>query len=123
VASHIDRSEVVIYHGGFYSPAKGNFFRKISNSAPKGTGFRFWADINMGGFQMFRRLQIIIPDLHPFKMGPDEFKQYMAKGYRRDHTYLEKLRQLKRNPTFSQFEAVIDLILEYGITIEQEVML
>ena len=42
--------ELVIFHGGFYSPAHGVFFRFIADAAEKNDiPVFFWADIDYGG--------------------------------------------------------------------------
>lgn len=112
--------ELVIYHGGFYSPLKGDFLRKIF-AAADGISIRFWADIDLGGFKMFVRLrEQLVPGLQAYGMDLSAYRHYCANGLRRSAEYLGKLERLRQNPVYSQFADVIDAILETGVTVEQE---
>ena len=52
------RDELVIFHGGFYSPVKGEFFAKVHAAGQRaGAKFYHWGDIDIGGFRMFKRLK------------------------------------------------------------------
>lgn len=115
--------ELVLYHGGFYSPLKGEFLRKIF-AAAEGIPIRFWADIDLGGFKMFVRLKKqLAPDLQPCGMTLTDFRRYCANGLQRSTEYLAKLERLRQNPEYSGFADVIDAILEIGVTVEQEAFL
>lgn len=114
------KDELVVYHGGLYSPAKGEFFRLISKALNDEQVF-YWGDIDMGGFNMFCRLkENIFPALLPYNMDRQSFNQYKGKGLPRNPLYLEKIAKLKGNERYALFSDVIELILESGVTVEQE---
>ncbi|MCM1530367.1 MAG: DUF2220 domain-containing protein [Alistipes sp.] len=113
--------ELVVYHGGFYSPQHGEFFWKLHEAAGQ-TPVYFWADIDYGGFQMFHRLKSnIIPDLQPFRMDVKSFDVHKAHGLARSEAYFQKLSCLLESTEFSMFHPVIKQMLKENITIEQEV--
>ncbi len=113
-------NELVVYHGGLYSPAKGEFFRLISKALNNEQVF-YWGDIDMGGFNMFCRLRDnIFPNLLPYNMDKQRFERYKAKGLQRNPSYLNKVGELKKNERYAVFYDVIDLIIESGVTVEQE---
>ena len=115
--------ELVRYHGGFLSPQKERLFSKIVQSAQNDAELRLWADIDLGGFQMFGRLQRIIPNLRPMRMSGDDVERYHANGLARNAQYLERLRSARNECLFPLFSEAIDKILAYGVTIEQEAFL
>lgn len=110
----------VIYHGGFFSPSKGKFFRKFCPYV-EGVRLYFWGDIDLGGFSMFGRLAGIFPTLTPYCMGEEEVRTYAPLGLARSGDYLGKLRE--RQGEFPLFQGAIMAILELGVTVEQEVFL
>lgn len=67
--SEMSDNELVFYHGGFLSPKKRKLVSMIAAQAiPKGIPVCFWADIDLGGFQMFTHLRQLIPQLQPMRM-------------------------------------------------------
>ena len=115
--------ELVLYHGGFLSPQKRKLFAKVQESITTDAEVFFWADIDLGGFQMFRNLQQIIPSLRPMRMSEKEVEEYRRNGYKRSEDYLEKVRKALEENRFPMFCGALRCILEYGVTIEQETML
>lgn len=113
-------NELVVLHGGLYSPAKGAFFRLISSALTNQQVF-YWGDIDMGGFNMFCRLrENIFPTLSPYNMDCECFNRYKSKGLPRSKTYLEKIAKLKNDARYAMFINVIDLISDCAVTVEQE---
>lgn len=111
---------LVIWHGGLYSPARGKFFKLISNAVASQKAL-FWADIDLGGFNMFVRLKKnIFPNLKPLNMDIKSFEKHKAMGLERGGDYLKKLSKLKDKPEYSVFFDVIDAINETEVTVEQE---
>lgn len=112
-------NEFVIYHGGMYSPTKGNFFLKIHEAA-KGKEFYHWSDIDIGGFKIFIRLRKIIPELQQYKMDKEAFysKQDSWKEMSRD--YQCKLNEMRHEEKYSIFYDVIDVMLKNNSKLEQE---
>lgn len=114
------RNELVVFHGGLYSPAKGDFFRLIGKALDNEQVF-YWGDIDMGGFNMFCRLkENIFPSILPYNMDRRSFEQYKAKGLPRNELYINKIAKLKESGRYAMFSDVIELIIENGVTVEQE---
>lgn len=115
-----DPRMLVIRHEGLYSSARGKFFKLISNAVTS-QKVRFWADIDLGGFNMFVRLKkIIFSDLEPLNMDIKNFEKHKAMGLERSSDYLKKLSKLKDKPEYSMYFDVIDAIIDAGVTVEQE---
>ena len=113
-------NELVVFHGGLYSPAKGDFFRLIGKALDNEQVF-YWGDIDMGGFNMFCRLkENIFPSVLPYNMDRQSFEQYKAKGLPRNALYINKIAKLKESGRYAMFSDVIELIIENGVTVEQE---
>ena len=115
--------EMVIYHGGFLSPKKRQLLQKLSEFVSTETGVYFWADIDLGGFQMFGHLQKLFPKLSPMRMSGEEVTLYAPYGLAREAAYLGRLQTALEQNKFPLFEGPIRMILKYGVTIEQEVFL
>lgn len=113
-------NELVVFHGGLYSPAKGDFFRLIGKALNHEQVF-YWGDIDMGGFNMFCRLkENIFPSVLPYNMDCQSFERYKSMGLSRSKSYLEKIAKLKNDARYAVFFDVIDHILDSGVTVEQE---
>lgn len=121
--SELDAGTLAVYHGGFLSPQKRKLFVKIAQALPEGAQAFFWADIDLGGFRMFSQLQALIPGLLPLRMGGEDVTAYRENGLPRSQEYLDRLAQTLESGDFPLFEGAIQRILEYGVTIEQEIFL
>ena len=115
--------ELAIYHGGFLSPQKHLLLEKLSSSLPDDVDIAFWADIDMGGFQMFESLQRIFPQLRPMRMNGLDVDHYAQYGLSRSKAYLMNLQDALAKGEFPLFRDAAERILSYGKTIEQEVFL
>ena len=115
--------ELVLFHGGFLSPQKKTLFSRIADAVHSETVLRFWADIDLGGFQMFSQLQRIVPQLQPMRMSGEDVERFHTSGFVRNERYLERLGAARRRGDFPLFTEAIDQILKYGVTIEQEAFL
>ncbi len=116
-------STLFLYHGGFFSPSKGRFFQTIGKHLTEEMKVYFWGDIDLGGFMMFQRLKNLIPRLLPYQMGVEEVEKYRDLGLHREENYLKKVKLALEEEKFPVFQEVLEKILEYGVTIEQEVFL
>ena len=83
----------------------------------------FWADIDLGGFQMFAQLQQLIPSLKPLRMSGSDVDKYHANGLIRSASYLDDLKSALAHQEYPLFTEAIQEILKYGVTIEQEAFL
>ncbi len=120
IRSELQEGELVVYHGGFLSPQKKKLFLKLGVEAQMRCDVYFWADIDLGGFQMYTQLQKLIPSVLPMRMSGDEVKKYHENGLARSVVYLEGLRIARDNREYPVFNDAIEEILKYGVTIEQE---
>lgn len=120
-----NENELVIYHGGFYSPIKGEFFGKIYDSTKdKKIKYLHWGDIDIGGFEMFVRLRDNkIKELEPVKMNKESLIKYQENAKIFDGEYRKKLIKLRQNEKYHVFFDTIDFMLEKNIKMEQEVMI
>ena len=117
------KHELVVYHGGFLSPQKRKLFQKLARSCQHDLPVFFWADIDLGGFQMFSGLQAMLPDLQPMRMSAVEVEQYHAFGLVRPPSYLKQVELQLASHLHPRFEDAMEQIMKYGVTIEQEVFL
>ena len=116
----IASDELVLFQGGFLSPSKRRLFHILAESALQADiCVSFWADIDLGGFQMFAQLKQIFPNLLPMKMSPQDVEMFWNQGLHRSEEYLSKLKDAANQ--YPMFREVIQTLLHYGVTIEQEV--
>lgn len=124
-------NEIVIFHGGFYSPAKGLFFQKIYEAAqinqalPKeSVQFFHWGDIDLGGFRMFHRLKSnIIPELKPLLMNKEALLAKKDYWLSLDKKYRGELEKLLTQDDYALFYEVIEEMLKNNCRLEQEAFL
>jgi hypothetical protein len=117
--------ELVIFHGGFYSPARGAFFQKVYETGHRdGVEFRHWSDIDLGGFRIFCRLQSsIIPELMPHLMDREAFISRRQHWVGFGEKYQAELKKLLELPEYAQFHGVIQLMIAEKAKLEQEAFL
>ncbi|MGN1415446.1 MAG: Wadjet anti-phage system protein JetD domain-containing protein [Oscillospiraceae bacterium] len=111
--------ELVVFHGGFYSPQRGEFFRRLC--AETDIPVYFWGDIDYGGFKMFVRLKNnIIKTLEPLNMDICSYELHKNKGLKKDEKYIMKLKALAEDPDYELFDDVIEAISDEKVSVEQE---
>ena len=123
IETHEDPTELVIYHGGCYSPMKGLWFTKLYEalSSCGCSDFQHWSDIDYGGFNIFVRLQSnIIPVLRPYKMDVDTLVKYGDKAEPLTAEYRKLLEKLLDDERFTLFHQVIRYMLLNDVRLEQE---
>lgn len=121
--TELAQNELVFYHGGFLSPQKHILLEQLAASLSDEVDVVFWADIDLGGFQMFERLHQIFPQLCPMRMSGQDVERYREFGLARQMAYLQYLQDALNKGQFLLFQGAIEKILHYGVTIEQEVFL
>ena len=72
---------------------------------------------------MFVHLQQLIPELQPMRMAGENVVAYHEIGLSRSADYLKKLSTALEKKEYPMFEDAIKRIIEFGVTIEQEVFL
>ena len=103
VMSEKQPEELVVYHGGFLSPQKKRLIASIAHAASETMKIRFWADIDTGGFRMFRHLQELIPSLTPMRMSGEFVDSFHEHGLARSEAYLSSLRIDMENGKYPLF--------------------
>lgn len=116
--------ELMIYHGGQYSPAKKRLFAKIAAAMPEHCVWYHWGDIDLGGFSMLLRLRKeILPSVQPYRMGAEELQTYSDFTQQISKEYAQNLRKLAENELLADCRVCINYMLEHHIKLEQEAML
>ena len=116
--------ELIIYHGGQYSPAKRRLFEKIAAAMPENCIWYHWGDIDLGGFSMLLRLRKeILPSVQPYRMSKNELIAFQSFTQPFSKEYAEKLRKLSEQEQLSDCRECINYMLEHHIKLEQETML
>lgn len=123
ILSELAHGTLAVYHGGFLSPQKKKLFQKLGRAMQAKCAAFFWADIDLGGFQMFAQLQQLIPSLKPLRMSGSDVDKYHTNGLVRSESYLDGLKSALAHQEYPLFTDAIQAILKYGVTIEQEVFL
>lgn len=121
--SELEPDTLAVYHGGFLSPQKRKLCSKIADAVCERMSVFFWGDIDLGGFQMFAHLQLLIPTLQPMRMSREDVALHWQNGLRRSEEYFERLRQIRSENLYPMFDGAIQEILKRGVTVEQEVFL
>ena len=121
--SELTQGTLAVYHGGFLSPQKKKLFQKLGEAIQPNCDVFFWADIDLGGFQMFAQLQQLISSLKPLRMSGSDVDKYHATGLIRPTSYLDDLKAALAHQEYPLFTEAIQEILKYGVTIEQEAFL
>ena len=118
------KDELVLYHGGQFSPAKSVFLKALVSSMPESCLFFHWGDIDYGGFSMLARLRReIMPDVKAWKMGIEELKQYSKYNIKFSDSYGKRLATLLEIPELHDCHSCIQYILKNKVRLEQESML
>ena len=115
--------ELVIFLGGFFSPAKGRFLSLIHKSFPEAE-YRHTGDIDIGGFRIFTQLKALIPEVTPLMMDEDTLANYMDSAEKiTDEDYLRSLEALLSDESYSVFHSLIPLMIKKRVRLEQEAFL
>lgn len=121
--SELKPDTLAVYHGGFLSPQKKKLISKIAAAISESITVFFWADIDLGGFQMFAHLQQLITNLQPMRMSGEDVALHWQNGLNRSEEYLDRLRKAWSEKIYPLFDSAIQEILKRGVTIEQETFL
>jgi hypothetical protein len=125
---YIDRQknndELVVYHGGQFSVAKGLFLKMLIKAIPRNCVWEHWGDIDYGGFSMLSRLRREIKaDVRPWRMNCEELIRLAHFTTAISAPYAEKLKSLVTKKELADCVQTIEYMLEKKIRLEQEAML
>lgn len=121
---HRKEEELVLFHGGQFSPSKQHFFKMIARAMPKTAVWFHWGDIDYGGFSMLSRLRREIrEDVKAYRMGTDELMQYERLWAAFDDRYAKKLETLLQHPELTDCHECIRFMLQKKCRLEQEAFL
>ena len=117
--------ELVIFHGGCYSPVKGQWIKKIYRGTEEQeckVSYYHWSDIDVGGFHIFFRLRKnIIPQLEPYKMDEVTLVTFKDRAMKiKSSAYRNMLKKMEHEENYKEFWGVIRKMLTLGIRLEQE---
>lgn len=117
-------NEIVIFHGGQYSPAKKKLFLAALNAMPQNCQWYHWGDIDFGGFSMLLRLRKeICPSILPFRMDKHELERYKKYTLPFNNEYSEKLKRLYKSKLLEDCRGCLGYMIKNKIRLEQEAML
>ncbi len=123
ITGHQREEELVLYHGGFFSPAKGRFYHLIAEAAESlSIRVYHWSDIDVGGFRIFLRLKKeIFPQAEPMQMDVETLLKYRSRCMPLEKgAYRDTLKRCLADPAYAVFAEVISLMLRENIRLEQE---
>jgi hypothetical protein len=117
-------NELVIYHGGQYSPSKKIFLQAVAHAVSDECRWFHWGDIDYGGFSMLARLRREIKeDVIPYRMNEGELVKYDDLTGRITHSYRDKLKNLMTVPELQDCSECLRYMIKHGKRLEQEAML
>lgn len=121
ISKHRQDTELVVYHGGFYSPVKSNLLSKICGGCLQAS-FYHWSDIDLGGFRIFHRLKKNIqPTVMPLFMDIPTLQNHLDQCLPiKKENYIKQLSSLLTNPEYDVFHEVIAYMIESKVRLEQE---
>lgn len=115
-------NELVLFHGGVYSPAKRKWLTLISEGLEQGAEVFHWSDIDAGGFRIFHRLKNnIFPGAQPYLINETvlENNQEKCKPLGSNH-YKSILEGMLKDSSYQIFHSTIRYMLENNVKLEQE---
>ncbi|MDR1148196.1 MAG: DUF2220 domain-containing protein [Spirochaetaceae bacterium] len=117
-------TELVLYHGGQYSPSRGRFFRALAAAMPENCSWYHFGDIDYGGFSMLARLRREIHGaVRPFHMDKDELIKYAALTRPVTPSYAAKLQALTERGELADCRPCLVYMIQNNIRLEQEALL
>lgn len=121
--------ELVVYLGGFHSPGKRLFLRRLRDfvrvANPGSTTFYHWSDLDYGGILITQSLrETVWPDVKAWRMEPVWLQTYagFVEPFPND-AYRRRLEGLLANHRYDSFHPLIKELLRVQGTLEQEAFL
>jgi hypothetical protein len=119
-----EKTELVIFHGGQFSPAKKLFLKAIIDAMPAGCSWYHWGDIDYGGFSMLARLRREIKsNILPYRMNKDELICHERFTASITPGYIQKLQTLLQRKELFDCLSCINYMIDNKIRLEQEAMI
>lgn len=112
--------ELVIFSGGYFSIQRKKFYEVLQNGMVKNQTIRLWSDIDLGGFQMFHKLNCIFENLIPMRMNTDIYLNGIKFARTMSDSYFERVKSLLVKDGYEIFQDVIQEILIHRCVLEQE---
>lgn len=111
-----------IYCHGYFAPKEVKFLKGILQIADLKCEFYHWGDMDLGGISIFQFIkENVFPKLLPYKMGEEDFRKAIRLGAGIE--LKEETREKLEKKEAGVLEGLKQLILETGLTVEQEKML
>lgn len=122
-------NELVVYLGGFHSPGKRRFLRKLRDFAVAATAariqFHHWSDLDYGGILITQSLRDTVwPEVEPWRMEPEWLRTYAewVEPFPNEE-YRARLEGLLGDPRYRLFRPLIEGLLQVNGVLEQEAFL
>lgn len=111
-----------IFCHGYFTPKEVRFLKNILAVVDDECEFYHWGDMDYGGINIFQFVKReIFPKLQPYKMDVESFQKALASG---GGVELEESKRKKlEKKDAGELTALKDIILQTGLTIEQEMLL
>jgi hypothetical protein len=117
-------TELVVYHGGQFSPSRGAFFRALARAMPQHCAWHHFGDIDYGGFSMLARLRREIhPAVRPYRMDERELAAYAAFTLPISPSYADKLKALAMHEELADCRPCLTFMEQNRVRLEQEALL
>lgn len=123
ISKHRQPDELVVYHGGPYSPSKKIFLQAIAY-ASGALPWYHWGDIDYGGFSMLARLRSeVSASIRPYRMNKQELVTFAAFTTSFSAEYSHKLHELAGRAELKDCSECLAYMLERSVRLEQEALL
>lgn len=123
ISKHRKPEELVIYHGGQYSPSKQIFLQAVARSSEQLPWYH-WGDIDYGGFSMLARLRREInSSIQPYRMNKQELITFAALTTSFSSEYSHKLHELSARAELRDCSECLTYMQERCMRLEQEALL
>ena len=123
ISKHRKPEELVIYHGGQYSPSKQLFLQAVAQASEQLSWYH-WGDIDYGGFSMLARLRReISSSIQPYRMNKQELITFVALTTSFSTEYSKKLHDLTTKDELRDCSECLAYMLLNCMRLEQEALL
>lgn len=116
------KDTLYIYCHGFFSPKEVKYLQELEKLTGENVEFFHWGDMDLGGIRIFLfNKEKIFPKLKPYKMDRESFCQAVQRNA--GIVLEERKRKRLEEMDAGELEELKECILEYGVEIEQEMLL